>query len=290
MIPNNDLNNRESLVMDFISARNKELRNQDAIDKLNSSPEVVMRKLGEEKNKATSVCLDHFLGKVYKDALPFDDPKRKMSDDDASSEMRHFVSQRTDGHNSEYYFREALKRNKNNKIADKLLTESQKIAKKFYAENAKDIGKIDIKCLTFNPALHVDDINDTLEKLDSEGLSAVIAKNVKAALDEESERASKEAEYNKSVEDSLTSDTSITDSEAMESALRKMHPLNQPRVYQASLMESVLMHMATVMPSASKEDIITEAVREYTKLSIAKALKLENFNILNTKALANSYL
>ena len=287
---NNDLDNREALVMDFINARNKEQRAHDSLDKLNNSFDVRCRIAKDEKQKCPGVIIDRILGKIYKDALPFEEPSHNMSDDDADDEIKNFIAQRTNGKNSEYYVREALKKNSNNKLLNKILTESQRLCKEYYSETAKDIATIDIKSLMYNPNDHMDEISDTLDNLDAEGLSELIANNVKQALDAEAERANREAEYNKSVEDSLTNDTSVTDTEAMESALHKMRPLNFPKVYQPSLMESVLIHMANSHPNSSKEEIFAEATKEYTKLSLVKALKLENFNLLSTRALANSYL
>lgn len=288
---NSDLNSRESLVIDFINSRNKALKDQADNDRMNSSPDFKLRKLGAEKKKATSVCIDNIIGTIYKNAIPFEEPKKDMSDDDASSEIRNFIANRTDGKDSEYYVREAIKRNRGKStLLEKILTESEKIAKKFYAEKASDIVSIDIKNLTFDPTEYKDDINSSLENIDSERLSEIIANNVKNALDSEVERANREAEYNKSIEDKLANDMSVLDESAVDNALGKMRLINQPRVYQPSLMESVLMHTSKIKPNASKDEMINESAKEYTKLSTIKALRLESFNIAATKSLAKSYL
>ena len=76
----------------------------------------------------------------------------------------------------------------------------------------------------------------------------------------------------------------------MESAMSKINPFNQPRVYQPSLFEAISIGIAKNMTEATGSDIMTEAIHEYTKLNIIKALKLESFNIDSIKKLANSYL
>ena len=83
---------------------------------------------------------------------------------------------------------------------------------------------------------------------------------------------------------------SVLDESAVDTALGKMRLINQPRVYQPSLMESVLMHTSKIKPNASKDEMINESAKEYTKLSTIKALRLESFNIAATKSLAKSYL
>jgi len=54
---NNDLDNREALVMDFINARNKEQRAHDSLDKLNNSFDVRCRIAKDEKQKCPGVKL-----------------------------------------------------------------------------------------------------------------------------------------------------------------------------------------------------------------------------------------
>lgn len=284
----NELDKRESRVMDFIDAKNREIAKDNQYADIQASPDVKFRKLNSECQKGKSMCIDEVLGKIYKDALPFDDPSKNCSDKDASALIKDFIGKRTDGKNSEFYVREALKRN-NSSILNTILSESEAIVKDFYKEKAKDIGKINISDLNFkvNPE---DGVERITKKLDMDEISSIIQNNVQKAIQDESDKAKREEEYMKGIEDSLTNNMDVTDDTSMESALNAMQPIKQPTVYQPSLFEAIMLGNTKMMTESTNEDIFSKSVSEYTMLSMAKALKLENFTVESVRKLANSYL
>lgn len=286
---NNELIQRESRVMDFINAKNKEKLDATKYDSINSSPEVKLRKLNEEYTKGKSVCLDTILGKLYKDALPFDDPKKNCSDDEARDIMHDFISKRTNGKCSEWYVREAIKRTDSSTLKQ-MLTEAENIAKDFYKEKASNIGSINLKDLNFNMNMDNEGLDKITKKLELDEIADIIHGNVQKALTDESNKAKREEEYNKEIEDKLTDDMSVTDDSSMESALDKLNPIKQPTVYQPSLFEAIMIGNTKVMTESSGKDIMDESIHEYTKLNIAKALKLESFTLDSLRKLANSYV
>lgn len=286
---NNELIQRESRVMDFINAKNKEKLDATKYDSINSSPEVKLRKLNEEYTKGKSVCLDTILGKLYKDALPFDDPKKNCSDDEARDIMHDFISKRTNGKCSEWYVREAIKRTDSSTLKQ-MLTEAENIAKDFYKEKASNIGSINLKDLNFNMNMDNEGLDKITKKLELDEIADIIHGNVQKALADESKKAKREEEYNKEIEDKLTDDMSVTDDSSMESALDKLNPIKQPTVYQPSLFEAIMIGNTKVMTESSGKDIMDESIHEYTKLNIAKALKLESFTLDSLRKLANSYV
>lgn len=286
---NNELIQRESRVMDFINAKNKEKLDATKYDSINSSPEVKLRKLNEEYTKGKSVCLDTILGKLYKDALPFDDPKKNCSDDEARDIMHDFISKRTNGKCSEWYIREAIKRTDSSTLKQ-MLTEAENIAKDFYKEKASNIGSINLKDLNFNMNMDNEGLDKITKKLELDEIADIIHGNVQKALTDESNKAKREEEYNKEIEDKLTHDMSVTDDSSMESALDKLNPIKQPTVYQPSLFEAIMIGNTKVMTESSSKDIMDESIHEYTKLNIAKALKLESFTLDSLRKLANSYV
>lgn len=286
---NNELIQRESRVMDFINAKNKEKLDATKYDSINSSPEVKLRKLNEEYTKGKSVCLDTILGKLYKDALPFDDPKKNCSDDEARDIMHDFISKRTNGKCSELYVREAIKRTDSSTLKQ-MLTEAENIAKDFYKEKASNIGSINLKDLNFNMNMDNEGLDKITKKLELDEIADIIHGNVQKALTDESNKAKREEEHNKEIEDKLTDDMSVTDDSSMESALDKLNPIKQPTVYQPSLFEAIMIGNTKVMTESSGKDIMDESIHEYTKLNIAKALKLESFTLDSLRKLANSYV
>ena len=286
---NTELDQRESKVLDFINAKNKELGIVNTQNALDNDPALKMKKLNDECKKGTSICIDTILGKLYKDALPFDDPKKNCSDDEVRDEIHDYIARRTGGKGSEYYVREAIKRT-NSKALKELLSISESISSNFYKEKVKDIGSIRVKDLNFNPNLNTDDMNKITRKLELDEISNIIMNNVQTALKNETDKANRETEYYNNIENQLADNPEVQDDSSMESALEKMRVIGRPTVYQPSLMEAILLGKTRTMKESTGNDIILEAVEEYTKLSISKALKLEKFDLDSVKKLANSYL
>ena len=205
--------------------------------------------------------------------------------------MHDYISKRTNGKNSEYYIREAIRKT-NSSTLKMILNEAKSIVKEFYEEKAKDIGTIDIKNLDFKIDLNQDKLDKLTKKMDLDEVAAIIQKNVQDTLKQEADRAKKEEEYRKTIEDKLAADTAVTDDASMESAMSKISELSgQPKVYQSSLFESILLGRASsINESTSNSDLLTESIREFTKLNISKALKLESFDLTKLRKMADDYL
>lgn len=286
---NTELDQRESKVLDFINAKNKELSAVNSQNALDNDPALKMKKLNDECKKGTSICIDTILGRLYKDALPFDDPKKNCSDDEMRDEIHDYIARRTGGKNSEYYVREGIKRT-NSKTLKELLNVSESISSNFYREKVKDLGSIRVKDLNFNPNISTDDMNKITRKLELDEISDIIMNNVQTALKNETDKANRETEYYNNIENQLADNPEVQDDSSMESALEKMRVIGRPTVYQPSLMEAILLGKTKTMKESAGNDIIYEAIEEYTKLSMSKALKLEKFDLASVKKLANSYL
>lgn len=284
-----DLDARTDKVLDFINAKAKEQAAIKYQDSLNASPEIKLKKLNDEYRNAPSVCIDTILGRLYKDALPFDDPKKNCSDDEARAEIHDYIARRTNGHNSEWYVREAIRRN-NSSTLKGILNESTRIARKFYQEKAKNIGQINLDDLNFNMNMDDEGLSKISKKLELDEISDIIHNNVQKALQDESDKAKKEEEYNKQIEDALAQDTSVVDDASMESAMERMQVVKRPTIYQPSLFEAILLNRAGLMKESTNDNLISEAVHEYTKLNITKALQLEKFDLDSIRKLANSYV
>lgn len=284
----NDVSQRESLVLDFINTQNKEKQDRESNEAIQNSPEVKMRKLQSEANKATSICIDTLLGKVYKNALPFDDPKRDYSDEEMAKEIGTFISDRTGGKTSEYYVREAIRKN-NSSLLKNIIAEATSISRSFFNEKAKNIGVINIADLNYKIDADKNKIDNISRKLELDEIADVIRDNVQKSIKDESEKAKREEEYNKMIEDKLAEDMEVVDDTSMESVMMKMNPIRQTKIYQPSLLEAIMIGKAGVMKESATEDIFLEAVEEFTKLNIVKAMRLESFKLNDIRKLANSY-
>ena len=286
---NGELDTRTNKVLDFINAKAKQKENEKIQNEFNASTELKYRRLNSEYQKAPSICIDTILGRLYKDALPFDDPKKNCSDDCARDEITDYISGRTCGKNSEWYVREAIKKN-NSSVLQNLLTEAISIAKKFYSEKSKNISKINLEDLNFKMNNDSDDLSKITKKLEFDEISNIIQANVQKALQDESDKAKREEEYNQKIEDQLAQDINVVDDASMEAAIERMNIVRQPTVYQPSLFEAILLSKAKMTQESVGSDIISEAIEEYTKLNITKALRLEKFDLYSIRNMANSYL
>lgn len=286
---NDELDMRANKVMDFINAKAKEQNAQKANAELNASPELKYNKLNNEYKKGTSICIDTILGRLYKDALPFDDPKKTCGDDCARDEMRDYIAIRSGGKGSEWYVREALRKNHSSTLQN-LLNEATAIAKRFYSEKSKNIGKISLADLTFNMNTSEDELSQITKKLEFDEISDIIRNNVQRALQDESDKARREEEYNQQIEDKLAQDANVTDDSSMESAIERMNIVQRPTVYHPSLFEAILLNKAKITQESVNSDMVFEAIEEFTKLNITKALKLEHFDLASLRKMANNYL
>lgn len=285
---NNNVDSRESNLLNFIDSYNKEKNKVNDINSISNDPNIKLRKVNDEANKGKSIVIDEVLGKIYKDALPFDDPERKCSAETMGHIMKDFIYKRTDGKDSEYYIREAIKRT-NSPTLKKILTEAENIASQFRRDKSKNIGTIDPASLNFK---ELDDgrLSEINKKLDLEDISNIIHNNVQQAIKDEVDKAKAEEEYNKQIQDSLAEDPSVRDDTSMESAMNKINFITQPTVYQPSLFEAIVLGNAKVMTESTNKNVLIESVHEYTKLNVIKALKLESFDLAKVRDLANSYL
>ena len=286
---NDELQTRQDSLLSFIDATNRETQKVNDINNLREDPELKLRKLDKEAKDATPVCIDTILGRIYKNALPFDDPKKNCSDADAAADVRDYISNRCDGKNSEWYVKEGIKRS-GSSVLKGILTEAQNMSKRFYREKAKDIGRISIDDLKFNANTQGNELDKITRKLELDEISDIIQNNVQRTLQDEKDRVNREDEFNKKIEDSLMNDDSVTDDSTLESAMDKQRKAIMPRIYQPSLFEAIMLNKTRAVTESSSVNPVYEAIEEFTLLNMSKALMLEKFDLRSIKSLANNYI
>ena len=287
------LDEREAKVLDFIQAKKdaKEKIDGMAAFKASSTHQNAMALKAAEDGK--SVCIDTVLGKIYQNALPYNDPDKNLSPSDVGGEIHNFIAKRTDGKPTEYYVREALKRT-NSGVLKTIVTEAEKACSKAISYKKKNnIGHIDVMSLNYDPAAMNDSVDAITGKLSGDEISEIIQNNVANAINDEKQKAAAEDQYKTDIQDTLAADDKVMDDASMESTMAKItnfKSCRQPKVYQPSLFEAVMMNKAEKMDGADPSAIFTEAVHEYTKLAMLKALKLEDFNLQSVKEMAYDYI
>lgn len=286
---NKPINQRETNFLHFINSYDEEKRKSEGIQKTLSDPVIQRRKLNSECDKGKSICLDTIFGKIYKDALPFDDPQKKCSCDTARDIMHDYINKRSCGKGAEWYVREAIRKTDSSTLKA-IMAEAECMVKEFYQEKSKDVGKINIKDLNFY-------INSSDEKMDKisrrmnlDDVSDIIRRNVEKTIQDEVDKSKREEEYSKEIEDKLANDMDVQDDASMESAIEKMNIYRKPEVYQPSLFESIMIRNASVYKESSNDNILSETIHEYTKLNISRALKLERFTLDDIKKMTYEYV
>lgn len=286
------LDERESKVLDFIQAKKDAKEKLDSMAAFKASPTHQNAMAAKAAEDSKSVCIDTVLGKIYQNALPYNDPDKNLSSEEVRCEIHNFLAKRTDGKPTEYYVREALKRT-NSGVLKTIVTEAEKACSKSLSFKKKNIGHIDVTSLNYDPNGMDDTVANITGKLSGDEISEIIQNNVANAINDEKQKAAAENQYKTDIQDTLAADDKVMDDASMESAMAKItnfKSARQPKVYQPSLFEAVMMNKAEKMDGADPSAIFTEAVHEYTKLAMLKALKLEDFNLQTVKEMAHDYI
>ena len=285
----NVIDDRESIVMDFIKEKERQVEEEQRKALLASNPQIKLNKLNTEYKNIPYQCIDMILGRLYKDALPYEDPKKNCSDTDAADAIHDFIDRRTGGKNSEYYVREAIKKN-NSSTLKNLLQEATRIAKEFYEEKAKDLTSINLDDLNYNKNMSSDELDKITKKLEMDEIATIIQNNVSKTIQAEKDKVAKEDEYNKQIEDQLAKDPNVDTEEKLEAAVDKIRRSTTPTLYQPSFFEALVTRNVKNYNESTMDSPVHEAVHEFTMFNIVKALKLESFSVNDIKQMANRYV
>lgn len=309
---------REQKVIDFIS-RVKDFKDQEAKDNaFRNSEDYKLKCLNNNQDEAKGICLDMLFSKIYKDALPLNDDYKVAHGDDLDAEMKDFINSRCPK-GMAYYVHEGIK--KGSKAAKKIMDETDKIVDDDYNKKAMNLEDYDADELVFRSS---DDTRKRIDAmsndLDIDQVSSAIKDNVKASAISEIKRAKDAEKERKALEEELKNDMSVTTPEQVAEAV-ELRGLNTPRDFQPTLFQGIMIgkldkftkmqesgqleneyiyntlaefglpepdgdgpHYAT-----TQELAFIESVKEYTKLNIIKALKLERFDPVTINNMANEY-
>ena len=283
------------------------------------------KELAKCKDEARDVCLDSVIKTIYKDAIPLNDEYKQAYDADLDKFYSDFMKKTTDGQKLEFYVKEAIRKN-NSEFAKKLVSAVEKLVDEEYLDKELELSKIDPKDLIFQSTDDIQQKIDVIGKdLSTDQVSQIVKDNVKSTALSEITRAKKEKEDLKAVENELSSDINMNTQQAVESAL-ELRGYNQPSTFTPTLFQGVMIgkinqlepmyesgqldnvYLYGALSSFGKEEVQTEAsedqdvhyatleelafvesVKEYTGLSMLKALKFERFNKSIVTDMAQTY-
>ena len=308
--------NRSNKVFNFLD-KVKAIKDQEVQDQeFQNSYDYKLKCLDKEEKHAKDACLNMVFTKMYKDALPLNDDYKQAHNDDLDCEMRDFIKYRCP-EGAEYYVKEAIK--KGSKVCKRIMESVEKLVDSAYEDRAKNLDEYNVKDLVFSSDDDMQrQINVVNKDLELDDISKIIKDSVKTSAASEILRAKKEKEDIKQLEADLANDMNIKNEEDIQEAM-ELRGYGQKTNFQPTLFQGIMignMNKYTKMEesgslesdyiyntleeygytessgeeSASKEELaFVETVKEYTKLSIVKALKLEKFSLNDINELANEY-
>jgi len=303
----------ENKVLSFIDQIEADRQQKVQDTELTNSMEYKYKCLNKAKDECKHACLSKIFEKFYRNSIPLNDEYKSAYDDSIKSDIPGFVKSRCNN-DLVYYVGEAMKRG--SKAACRIMESVQAIVDESFKDKEMNIKDYQASDLVFK----MDDelskkIDVVSQDLELDDLSSIIADNVKTTAAAEIKRAKREKEDAKALEQELANDINVTNESAIEYAL-ELRGMKENKVFQPSLFEGVMINKlekayVTVESGASQiylynaltdygmqpndsfatpeEVAFVESVREYTLLNIAKALRLENFNITSIKELAQDY-
>ena len=284
------------------------------------TPNYKLKMLDRCSDEARNTCINKIFTGMYKDAIPLTDEYKNAHTEDIDKAFNDFIATRCPK-GLEFYVKEGLK--KKNPFAKKVLEAVDELINNDYNQKAMNIDDYNVNDLVFNTT---DDVQKKLDvigsNLSTDEIAQAVKDNVQSTVKSEITRAQKAKEELKNIEAELANDINVKSQESVEDALELRGYSRKPQDYNPSLFEAVFVSKIrkatpmfesgmidetsdlrkelklfgkTVTESGeyvpSVEDIaFVEAVKEYTGLSLLKALKFESFNKYELKENVFKYL
>lgn len=307
----------EDKVLSFMEQVQMDIDAADQEEKFLDSTDYKLRKLDDCRHNGVEICLDSILRAMYKDAIPLNDDYKTAYQDDIDSHFDTFIQKKCPK-GIEFYVKEGLR--KNSPFAHKVIAAVESLVEDETRNMGMNIENIDQKDLVFACD---DDVTAKLNIIGNDlnvpEISQAVQNNVRATAISEINRAKMAKEELKQLENSLANDVNVNTPAAVESAL-EFQDKNQPKDYVPTLFEAVMINKVNELTAkyenaefdkvylygaldeyrtekqedgikfASLDELaFIEAVKEYTALSMLKALKFESFNKYEIQDMAQTY-
>lgn len=316
----NTFADRETKVLSFMEQVQEAKLIKEEEDAFKQSTDYKLKTLDKCEDEARSICLDRIFARIYKDAVPLNDEYKQAYMDDLDASFKDFMNTRCPK-GIEYYVKEGLR--KKSPFAKRVLEAVNNLVEEEMRDKSMRIEEINTEDLVFNNSDVVQKKLDVIgQDLSVPEISQAIKDNVRQTALSEITRAKENKEALKELEIELANDVNMNTEEAVKEAL-EIRGYGQIQDYVPTLFESVLINkLNKIQPKyesgelqdvylygavtdygktepvsesgevsfASMEDLaFVEAVKEYTGLSMLKALKLESFTKTYVSDLAQQY-
>ena len=200
---------REKELFSFISELKKDEQKEKDRAVMKESTTYKLNKIKQVKESAREVCLDTLISKIYKDAIPMDEPTKDLISDDLDAEISDYIRAKQPK-GTVYYVKEAIKRG--SKPAKEMLEAVDKMLTDHFRETALNIKDVDADDITFDikdPETE-EKLNEISSTMQYDELSDAIKNNVKIAANAEIKRVKDERQKIKDLEEELKSDEDVT--------------------------------------------------------------------------------
>ena len=245
-------------VFHFIESVDQEMQRIDDLNALKNSDTYKINLSKKECERGKEECLRHIIHKFYRNATPLSDEYKDAKCNDMLDDLdRHCP------HGLLFYFREAIKRGDCSKRCQRMVEAVEKTVNDAYKDKLVHPENYNEDDLIFrmDPEMmqRVDYLSD---ELDLDDVSDMVRRSVQTTTMSEVKRAKEEKEKNKELEKELANDLNVTSESTMQYALSR-HGMNQPRIFQPTLLQGILIGAADQRANTVTESYNYHALEEY---------------------------
>ncbi len=311
-----NFNESENKVLSFMDQVQRQKEMEQDEENFKNSTDYKLKVLDKNEEEARKHYMHELMHKMYYDAIPLNDDYKRAYHDDIKKDFKRFMDNRCP-EGIEFYVKEAIK--KKSSFANKMNVAVEKLVEDEFKPKALSIEDTPTEDLIFNSDTDTQRRLDVVaDDLSTQEISQAIKDNVKQSALSEITRAKEEKDKIKEIESELANDINVNNKEAVESAL-EFRGIGQTKDYTPTLFEGIMISkLNKILPMyesgelqsvytygvlkdykentedtsefASAEELaFIESVKEYTALSLLKALKMESFTKYRVEELAQEY-
>ena len=293
-------------VFHFIDTVDAQIRRNEDMNAFRNSDVYKLNLSKKECERGKEECLRHIIQKFYRGATPLSDEYKDAKFNDLCCDI--------DKHCPKgllFYFREAIRKGECGKRCQKMIEGVEQAVESSYKDKMIHPEKYNEEDLVFRMDPDMQAHMDLLSKdLELEDISDLVRRSVQSTTMSEVKRAKEEKEQNQELEKELADDLSVTSESTLEYALSK-RGLNQPKLFQPTLMHGILIGAADRVGDAVTEsynyhaledyglegeqnspmyEAFVECIREYTWLTLENSMfRKRPRTLLETRKMADEY-
>lgn len=245
-------------VFSFIESVDAEIRRTEDMNAFRNSDVYKFNLSKKECERGKEECLRHIIQKFYRGATPLSDEYKDAKYNDFCKDIdKHCPNGLL------FYFREAIRRGNCGKRCQKMVEGVERAVEDAYKDKLVHPENYNEDDLVFrmDPDMqtHMDLLSQDLELDD---VTDMVRRSVQSTTISEVKRAKEEKERNQELEKELANDLSVTSESAVQYALSRKG-LNQPRIFQPTLLQGILIGATDKIGDTVTESYNYHALEEY---------------------------